>query len=148
MLRIKLRRAGKKNQPFFKMVVIERKSPPKGGRPVEVVGFYNPLTKERGLEEEKIKHWLSIGAQPSDAVHNMLITAGIIKGDKIDVRKKAKAGEESAQAANKAVLAGVEAETQKAGVEEPTGKPAEELKPEEQEKLKSEEKEKSIDKGE
>ena len=101
MLRIKLQKAGKKNQPFFKMVVIERKSPPKGGRPVDVVGFYNPLTKEKGLEEEKIKHWLSVGAQPSDVVHNMLITASIIEGDKIDVHKKAKTKEEPARAVAK-----------------------------------------------
>ena len=155
MLRIRLQRAGKKNQPFFRMVVIERKSPPKGGRPVEVVGFYNPLTKEKGLKEERIKHWLSVGTQPSDAVHNMLVTVGIIKGDKIDVHKKAKAGQkEPAQVAAKPAVIEAEVETQETAVEAPDEKQeqkaekTEDQKPEEEEseevkpeKEKSEEKE-------
>lgn len=114
MLRIKLQRAGKKNQPFFRMVVIEKKTPPKGGRPVEVVGFYNPLTKENGLKEERINYWLSVGAQPSDVVHNMLVAAGVIKGEKIDVHKKAKAGGEE--------LPKPEAETQGEAVEQSSDK--------------------------
>ena len=123
MLRIRLRRAGKKNQPFFKMVVIERKSPPKGGRPVEVVGFYNPLTKEKGLKEERIKHWLSVGAQPSDVVHNMLVVTGIVKGDKIDVHKKAKPGQkESAQVAVETVAAESVTETQEIVADAPDEK--------------------------
>ncbi len=94
MLRIRFLRAGKKNQPFFKLVVTDRRNPPKGGRPVEIVGFYNPLTREKELKKDRIGHWLSVGAQPSDVVHNLLISEGILKGKKLAVHgaKKAKEG--------------------------------------------------------
>ena len=90
MLRIRLFRAGKRNQPFFKIVVIDKKAPPRGGKPLEVLGFYNPLTKERGLKKERIQYWLSVGAQPSDTVWNLLIREGILKGKKIALHKKKK----------------------------------------------------------
>jgi len=90
MLRIRLFRAGKRNQPFFKIVVIDKKAPPRGGKPLEILGFYNPLTKERGLKKERIQYWLSVGAQPSDTVWNLLIREGILKGKKIALHKKKK----------------------------------------------------------
>jgi len=57
---------------------------------VEEVGFYNPLTKEKVLRNERIKHWMSMGAKPSDTVFNLLISEKIIEGKKIDVYKKSK----------------------------------------------------------
>lgn len=90
MLRIRLFRVGKRNQPAFKIVVTERENPPSGGNFLEQVGFWNPLTKERNLKEKRIKHWLSVGAQPSDTVHNMLVDTGIIEGKKKKKHKKAK----------------------------------------------------------
>ena len=90
MLAIRYFRTGKKGQPFFKIVVTDKRKPPKSGRFVEEVGFFNPLTKEKNLKKERIEHWLSIGAQPSDTVYNLLIKERIIKGEKIDVHKKAK----------------------------------------------------------
>lgn len=90
MLRIRLFRTGKKNQPFFRIVVTDRRNPPKGGRFLEIVGFYNPLTKERGLKKERIEYWLSLGAQPSGPVHNLLIKEKILEGEKIPGHKKKK----------------------------------------------------------
>jgi small subunit ribosomal protein S16 len=49
------------------------------------VGFYNPKTKEKSLDTERITHWIGVGAKPSGTVHNMLIKEGIIKGDTINV---------------------------------------------------------------
>jgi len=94
MVRIRLFRVGKKNQPFFKIVVIDRKAPPRGGRPVEILGFYNPLTKERSLKKDRILYWISVGAKPSDTVYNLLIKGGILKGKKIVLHKKKKVKEE------------------------------------------------------
>ena len=93
MLVIRLFLVGKKNQPFFKIVVIDKRRPPRGGRFVEELGNYNPLTKEKVLKTERIKYWLSVGAEPSKTVHNLLIKEKIIEGKKIDVHKKAKAKE-------------------------------------------------------
>lgn len=90
MLVIRLLRAGKKNQPFFQIVVTEKKNPPKGGRFVERIGFYNPLTKEKNINSARAQHWLSKGAQPSDTIHNFLVEAKILEGSKIAQHKKSK----------------------------------------------------------
>ena len=90
MLIIRFIRIGKNNQPFFRIVVTDKKNPPRGGRFLEVLGFFNPLTKEKGLRKERIKYWLSVGAQTSDRVHNLLVAEKIIEGKKIAVHKKTK----------------------------------------------------------
>jgi small subunit ribosomal protein S16 len=90
MLVIRLFRTGKKNQPTYKIVVTEKKNPPKGGRFVEEVGFYNPKTKERILKKERIQYWISQGVQPSDTVFNMLVSESVIEGKKKSSHKKSK----------------------------------------------------------
>jgi small subunit ribosomal protein S16 len=90
MLRIRFFRVGKKNQPSFKIVVTDRKNPPRGGRLLEELGFYNPLTKEKALKQERIKFWLKRGAQPSETVHNLLVREKVIKDKKKPVHKKTK----------------------------------------------------------
>ncbi len=90
MLKIRLYRVGKKNQPSFKIVVTKKSNPPHRGRFKEEVGFYNPLTKEKELKEERIKYWLSVGAQPSDTVYNLLVEKGIIEGEKKKKHSKTK----------------------------------------------------------
>lgn len=92
MLRIRFLRRGKKHQPFFRIVVTDQRNAPQGGKFKEVVGFFNPQTKEKQLKKDRIKYWLSNGAQLSDRVHNLLISEKIIKGEKIPVHRKA--GEE------------------------------------------------------
>lgn len=89
MLVIRLFRTGKKNQPSFKIVVIEKKKSSVKSLYIEEVGFWNPLTKEKVLKQERIKYWLSVGARPSSTVHNLLISEKIIEGKKIPVHKKA-----------------------------------------------------------
>jgi small subunit ribosomal protein S16 len=82
MLVIRLFRTGKKKQPSYKVVVTDRNNPPQGGKFVEQVGFYNPLTKEKIFHAERIQYWISVGAKPSDTVYNILINEGIVKGEK------------------------------------------------------------------
>jgi len=93
MLVIRLFRTGKKNQPSFKIVVTDKRRPPRGGEFLEEVGFYNPLTKEKVLREERIKYWLSVGAKPSDTVYNLLVSEKILEGKKIPVHKVKKVKE-------------------------------------------------------
>lgn len=73
MLMIRLSRVGKKKQPSYRVVVIE-KTRPRNGRFVEIVGTYNPLKKPAAvqLNAERIKYWLGCGAQPSDTVRSFL----------------------------------------------------------------------------
>ena len=77
MLRIRLRRVGAKKQPSYRIVVAE-KTAPRDGKFVEVVGFYNPRTEPETvtIKEERVMHWLSVGAQSSDAVARIFKTHG------------------------------------------------------------------------
>jgi len=90
MLVIRLLRAGKKNQPFFRVVVTEKSKAPKGGGFIEKLGYVNPLTKENSLNEERIKYWIEKGAQCSDRVHNLLVDKGVFEKEKIAVHSKKK----------------------------------------------------------
>ena len=80
MLRIRLRRVGKKKQPMYRLVVADSKAP-RDGASVEVIGRYNPLTEPATLEidEEKALSWLRRGAQPSEAAAKLLARQGIIE---------------------------------------------------------------------
>jgi small subunit ribosomal protein S16 len=73
MLVIRLRRAGSKNRPFFRVVVTEGKSA-RDGRFVEVLGHYNPRTKPETLvlDQGRVTHWLGNGARPSDTVRTLI----------------------------------------------------------------------------
>jgi len=73
MLVIRLRRAGSKNRPFFRVVVTESSSA-RDGRFVEVIGHYNPRTKPETLvlDQERVAHWVGVGAQPSDTVRTLI----------------------------------------------------------------------------
>lgn len=85
MLVIRLQRTGRKNKATFRLVLQEKSQAPKS-KAQEILGSYNPHLVERKdqiiLKEERIKHWLSVGAQPSNTVHNMLLEFGVISGDK------------------------------------------------------------------
>ena len=71
MLKLRLKRLGKKRSPSYRLVVMENTCR-RNGRPIEEVGYYNPITKESKFEIEKIKKWLSYGVQPTDTVKNLL----------------------------------------------------------------------------
>jgi small subunit ribosomal protein S16 len=96
MLIIRYRRAGKRNNPHYKIVVAEKSSPIKG-KFVELLGSYNPHNKEVSLKENKIREWIRKGAQCSDSVHNLLVSKGIIKDAKrtINTPNPAEESEES-----------------------------------------------------
>lgn len=73
MLVVRMRRAGSKNRPFFRIVVTESKSA-REGRFVEVVGHYNPRTKPEKVEVDRARlaHWIAAGAQLSDTVRTLV----------------------------------------------------------------------------
>jgi len=93
MLTIRFTRKVKKNQPFFKVVVIDKRRSSKGGRAVEVLGFVDPLTKRKSIDKERAQYWISKGAQPSDTVNNLFIEQKIIEGKKVNVVKLKKTTE-------------------------------------------------------
>lgn len=119
MLTIRLTRKGKKNQPFFRVVVIDKKRSAKGGRAVEILGHINPLTKQKSLEKDRILYWIGVGAQPSDTMRNLLIAEKIIEGKKVNKFKKtAKAkAEEAKKLADAEAAKAAEAAAAKAAAE-------------------------------
>jgi len=93
MLKIRLTRRGKRNRPFFRIVVAEASAPIKG-RFIEILGFLDPIKKKIGLKKERIKYWLEKGAKPSDTVHNLLVSEAVIKAPKINKFAKKKGKEQ------------------------------------------------------
>jgi small subunit ribosomal protein S16 len=83
-LKIRLARAGAKKRPYYRIVIADSRCP-RDGRYIEKVGTYNPLLPRDGervkLVEDRIKHWMSVGAQPTDRVLRFLDKAGMAKRD-------------------------------------------------------------------
>jgi small subunit ribosomal protein S16 len=106
-LRIRLARGGAKKRPFYSIVVADSRSP-RDGRFIEKLGTYNPMldkgAKDRVvLKEERVKHWIGVGALPTERVTRFLADAGL--GEKPEIREtpqksapKAKAQERLKQA--------------------------------------------------
>ncbi len=80
MVRIRLRRVGRKKAPVYRIVVADSKSP-RDGKFIEIVGQYQPRTGDQAinLDAARVNHWLDNGAQPSDTVRSLLRKAGLLK---------------------------------------------------------------------
>lgn len=91
MLKIRMQRTGRNKAASYRIVVVEHTSSPTSGKYVEKVGTYTPgVKKARVINAERVTYWMSVGAKPSDTVHNMLVSEGIIKAPKINVLPKNK----------------------------------------------------------
>lgn len=95
-LKIRLSRGGAKKRPYYRIVVAEATAP-RDGRFIEKVGAYNPLLPKDHAEritlvEDRVKHWLSVGAQPTDRVLRFLDARGLAKRPERNNPKKAEAG--------------------------------------------------------
>ncbi len=108
MLTIRMARAGTKKRPFYHIVVADSRSP-RDGRFIERIGYFNPLlpkdkTDRLKLDLDKVKSWMTKGAQPSDRVMRFLDAAGVAKREKRNnpekaiPRKERKAQAEAAKA--------------------------------------------------
>lgn len=80
MVKIRLRRMGRKKRPFYRVVVADSRSP-RDGRFIEEIGYYDPLQDPPviKIDEEKAKKWLNIGAAPTDTARSLLKRANIIE---------------------------------------------------------------------
>ena len=77
MLKLRLKRGGRKRQPAYRIVVINSNAR-REGKPVESLGFYKPISKESVINVERVKLRLSQGVQPTRTVKNLLIKSGIL----------------------------------------------------------------------
>lgn len=89
MLSIRLQRVGRKNEPTFRVVLTDSKNSPKSGRITEVLGSYDSRRSEKSdINADRVKYWISQGAQLSGTMHNLLITKKVITGKKVNVLSK------------------------------------------------------------
>jgi len=79
MVKIRLRRMGRRNRPFYRVVAADSRSP-RDGKFIEIIGHYNPLTDPAtiSIDEGKALKWLRYGAQPTDTVRSLLGKLGIM----------------------------------------------------------------------
>lgn len=126
---MRLSRGGSKKRPYYKIVVANSRAP-RDGKYLEQIGTYNPLlAKDSGervkINEERAKHWLSVGAQPTDRVARFLDAAGL-KERKASVNpKKGEPGEKAKERAEEKAAKIAEAEeAAKAAAEAPAAEEA------------------------
>lgn len=144
---IRFQRVGRKNDAAFRMAVLEKTAGPKAGKYVDLVGTYNPKTKQITYKADRIQDWVKKGAQVSPSLKNLLIKNGVLEGSKVAVISKknlekniakkkaeeeaaaAKAAEEKAKAdaaEAKAAEEAAAAEAESPAVEEAPAAPEEE----------------------
>ena len=144
-LKLRLSRHGAKKRPFYRIVVAESRAP-RDGRHIEILVTFNPLLPKDSdervkLKEDRVKHWIGVGAQPTDRVLRFLDAAGILKrkarnnpqkalpGKKRQEREEAQrqAEEDAKEAAEAEAAAAAEAPAEEAPAEAPAEEaPAEE----------------------
>ena len=88
MVKIRLRRVGARKKPSYRLVVADVRAP-RDGAFIDIIGHYNPLTDPETvvIDEEKARHWLGQGAQPTDTTARLLTKAGIIEKPKLNKEK-------------------------------------------------------------
>ncbi len=147
-LTIRLARGGAKKRPFYRIVVAD-KARSRDGRFVERIGHYNPMLSKDDpnrvqFDGERAKHWISVGAKPSERVQKFFANAGLMEAPvireqskkhlpKAKAQERAAAAEEATKAAAEAAAAEAEAPAEEAPVEEAAAEevPAEEAPAEE-----------------
>ena len=118
MIKIRLRRIGSKKKPQYRLVVADVRSP-RDGKFIDIIGHYNPLTDPEtvAIDEDKARHWLERGAQPTDTAARLLAKVGIIEEPKAR-KEKIEAGiTTKPKASKKKAKASVEEESETNGEE-------------------------------
>lgn len=88
MLMMRLQRVGRKNDPSYRIVVVDKRTGPKSNKHIAILGSYNPKMNHVQVDKAAATEWLSKGVQPSDTVHNILVGQKVIEGKKINVLPK------------------------------------------------------------
>jgi small subunit ribosomal protein S16 len=100
-LKIRLARGGAKKRPYYRIVIAEATAP-RDGRFIERIGSWNPILPKDSpdrivLDEERVKHWLSVGAQPTDRVLRFLNERGLMKREARNNPEKARPGKKAVE---------------------------------------------------
>ncbi len=127
---MRLQRVGRKNDPTFRIVVVDKRTGPKSNKNIAILGSYNPKLNHVQVDKDAAKEWLSKGVQPSDTVHNILVGQKVLEAKKINVlpKKSPIVDEEALKKVEEERIAAEEAK--KAEEEAPAEEAAEEADPE------------------
>ena len=87
MLKIKLAKVGKTNKKVFRIIISEKGRDPYG-RALEILGSYNPYSKELKIKGDRVNYWLSKGAKMTPSINNLLVGQKIVDGEKVKASKK------------------------------------------------------------
>lgn len=90
MLKVRLQRVGRKNDPSFRLIVADSRKDSQSGKFIEILGSYDARKGKPQIKADRILHWISMGAQVSGTVNNLLVDAGVVKGKKVNVLPKKK----------------------------------------------------------
>ena len=115
-LKLRLARAGTKKRPYYHVVVADARSP-RDGRFIEKIGNYDPKLEDREkrvtLITERVQHWLSVGAQPTDRVARFFDAAGLLKREARNNPEKAVPGKKATERAEERAKRAADAEAAK-----------------------------------
>jgi small subunit ribosomal protein S16 len=81
MVKIRLSRGGRKHLPHYRIVIMNAREK-RESRAIESIGNYSPITKQIEIDMDRAKYWLSVGAQPTETVKNLLVKKNLIEADK------------------------------------------------------------------
>ena len=108
MVRIRLKRMGRRNRPFYRINAMDKRAP-RDGRILENLGWYDPIAKDVDkqifVKNDRIEHWLSVGAQPSDTVKDILVKVGLYDADKRKAEHQLRFGKKIEREAGERVAA-------------------------------------------
>ncbi len=123
MLKLRLARTGRKKRPYYRLVVTEHTFP-RDGRFLEILGQYDPIVEPHvfNVKAERVKHWLSQGAQPTVTVHRLLHKEGLI--DEYKAKPRSKRADAKRAAAETAAKAAEEDSAPQASAATPASAPA------------------------
>lgn len=127
MLKMRLQRVGRKNDPSYRVVITDSRTSPKSNKHIDLLGSYSAKQNAFSVDGERAKEWIGKGVQVSPTVHNLLISNKIIEGKKINVlpRKTPVINEAKLKAEADAKAAAEAAEKAAAALETPAETPAE-----------------------
>ncbi len=90
MVRLRMQRFGRRNRPFYRISAIDQRTR-RDGRVIEQLGWFDPMASDKAktheINADRVKYWLSVGAQPSDTVMDMLARAGIVQSKAWEERR-------------------------------------------------------------
>lgn len=118
MLTIRLSRIGKRKKPMYRLIISE-KARDTYGKALEILGSYNPFSKELVAKKERIEYWISKGSGMSASVNNLLVQNSIIKGEKVKASKPGKKSAEQIAAEAKAAEEAAKPKTEEVKEEAP-----------------------------